>query len=34
MRFVGACLKDSFGDQACTRSGEDRFYAYCQEYGL
>lgn len=34
LRFVADCIKDSFGDQACTRSGEDRFYAYCPEYGL
>ncbi|WP_244661430.1 EAL domain-containing protein, partial [Lactobacillus nasalidis] len=34
LRFVADCIKESFGDQACTRSGEDRFYAYSQEYGL
>ncbi|MGM9904762.1 EAL domain-containing protein, partial [Lactobacillus sp.] len=34
LRFVADCIKESFGNQACTRSGEDRFYAYCEEYGL
>lgn len=34
LRFVASQLTRAFGENACTRSGEDRFYAYAVDFGL